>query len=435
MNWGCLILTILSGISWILSRKSTPTVQVVTSRKEAAASASFVLMNLVFLGYCAIAYYNPRATFSEDTQDFTYFENYKPWLPTTYDRDLTGQQLVDFLAFFGFFWSVRWWLNRGWCQTLERGRTNPTIFNNRRFRILAWTLTINAIALAFQSTLQRLTSSQKLLWLRDSWWKSPDFCFGPFSYRGNAAEYFNLMWPLALGFCFLFFKSKKDPRRRLAFEGPQLLLIPGLILLSVAPFLSLSRGGAIVAGMGLTGFVFLLASEYWRSWSAKVALLAGIVVFAVVLWVSTSKELLVRFELVKGDLSGRKEIYENSKKITEDFPLFGTGPGTFRSVYELYRPSVSQSWHAFLHDDWLETRVCYGWIGFSLVCLQLLTFVIWIFAPGRAPVPRILFGCLLISLGGTLLKAKFDFPFQTYSIFLTFILVSAITVSGSKEKF
>jgi hypothetical protein len=434
MNWGCLLLTVISIISWFLSRSSVRTVEGVTTSAERFARITFLLLNLAFLAYCATAYFNPRATFSEDNQVFTYFENYKPWLPTTYDRDLTRQQLINFLAFFGFFWSVKGWLARGWAETVNRGRTNPTIFSNRRFRVLAWVLTLNGIALALQSTLQRLTSSQKLLWVRDSWWKSPEACFGPFSYRGNAAEYFNLMWPLAFGFSFLVFKSKKDPRKRSGVEGPQLLLIPGLILLSLAPFLSLSRGGAIVAGLGLVVFVYLSASQYWRSWNVRVALLGGILVFGVALWLSASKELLARFELGKGDLSGRKEIYENSKKIIEDFPTFGTGPGTFRSVYELYRPNVKQTWHAFLHDDWLETRVCYGWIGFSLVCLQLLTLVIWIFAPGKAPVPPILFGCLLISLGGTLLKAKFDFPFQTYSIFLTFVLVSAIAVSGSKEK-
>ena len=163
----------------------------------------------------------------------------------------------------------------------------------------------------------------------------------------------------------------------------------------------------------------------------RIGIVLGFIVLGMAVWLSTSKDLLKRFETEKSGLSARAEIYENAKKITEDYPRYGTGPGTFRAVYHLYRPDITQEWHAFVHDDCLETRVTLGWVGFCLVLLQLITLAVWIFSKRRAPVSRLFIGCIAISLVGTLAKAKFDFPFQTYSILFTFVLVSAIAVSSA----
>src|SRR5437868_15171202 len=35
-------------------------------------------------------------------------------------------------------WSGRYWLARGWERVLRRGRENPSVYNNRRFRALLW---------------------------------------------------------------------------------------------------------------------------------------------------------------------------------------------------------------------------------------------------------------------------------------------------------
>ena len=117
--------------------------------------------------------------------------------------------------------------------------------------------------------------------------------------------------------------------------------------------------------------------------------------------------------------------------MAADYPKFGTGPGSFRSVYHLYREHTGQRWHGFLHDDWLETRATIGQVGLTLVCINLGLLLIWILAPGRLPTGFFLTGCGLISLVGALVHAKYDFPFQTYSIFFTFVVVAAILTSVS----
>jgi len=172
--------------------------------------------------------------------------------------------------------------------------------------------------------------------------------------------------------------------------------------------------------------------------SLKARLGVGILLVALGLagWMLAGNSLLNRFDVSKDAdvLGGRTLIYENARQITRDYPIFGTGPGSFRSVYHLYRTDITQWWHAFVHDDWLETRVTFGWVGFGLAILQLLILALWIVSPGRPAVSPVFTGSLIISLAGTLLHAKFDFPFQTYSIFFTFVLLSAIAVGGSPVK-
>ena len=131
---------------------------------------------------------------------------------------------------------------------------------------------------------------------------------------------------------------------------------------------------------------------------------------------------------------GRIEIYENARQIAADFPVFGVGPGAFRSVYHLYRESTAQPWHGYLHDDWLETLATMGWTGLSLVVLQLALLAWWIVSPGRMPVPRLMVMSAAIGLIGCLLHAKFDFPLQTYSIFFTFVAIAAALTTVSPER-
>ena len=146
-------------------------------------------------------------------------------------------------------------------------------------------------------------------------------------------------------------------------------------------------------------------------------------------------ELIKRFKNESvGNLGGRTEIYQNAQQMAADYPLFGAGPGSFRSVYHLYRESENQVRHGFLHDDWLETRVTFGWVGFGLVLAQLLVLPWWAWAPGKAPVPGVFTVCLGLALLGCLAHAKYDLPFQTYAIVYTFVALAAILTTVTPNR-
>jgi O-antigen ligase len=145
------------------------------------------------------------------------------------------------------------------------------------------------------------------------------------------------------------------------------------------------------------------------------------------------QRLTDRFQLAFTDkLGGRTEIYQNARQMAADFPWFGTGPGTFPSVYYLYRQDPEQTWAAFLHDDWMETRVTFGRIGFALVLLQFALFFLWTWSMRERWLSPMLSFCCYLSLAGCLIHAKADFPFQTYGVTFTFVAVCALLTVATR---
>jgi len=133
------------------------------------------------------------------------------------------------------------------------------------------------------------------------------------------------------------------------------------------------------------------------------------------------------------DLSKRTEIYANSRTTAEEFPVLGTGPGSFGTIYRLYK-EAGQQWEAYLHDDWLETRITFGWIGFGVICLMLILVLARWFVPGGG-IPMhwdfVLFTWL--ALAGCLAHAKLDFPFQIYSLQFLFLLLCSMLFCLSRS--
>ncbi len=380
---------------------------------------AFLSANLLALTFCLVAVLNARATFSIETETFAYREGVIPWLPTTYDRGRSVQFLINSIALFSFFWSLQFWI-----QNADRSSRGDGSFE-RRLKLFLWIFVVNGFLLALQGLLQRLSGSPKLLWFRPSYWNDAQSCFGPFSYRGNAVDYLNLVWPVSFGLWYTL--SRRRGERQFGFgDGPEMLLLPMSLITAAASFATLSRGGALVAG-GMLLALFAASLAIRGSRVLKVSLATAILSVCVAAALLAGSSLAKRFRDVTTDkLSGRVEIYENAQKLAADFPWFGSGPGTFMSVYQLYRANSQQPWAAWVHDDWLETRVTFGRIGMTIVLLQLAVLVFWTISTRRSWAFPVLTFSLFLAIAGCLVHAKRDFPFQTYSVFFTFVTVCAL---------
>ncbi|MEO8428493.1 MAG: O-antigen ligase family protein [Verrucomicrobiota bacterium] len=141
----------------------------------------------------------------------------------------------------------------------------------------------------------------------------------------------------------------------------------------------------------------------------------------------------LRAGLLTGHLGGRTEIYNIARRMAQDYPAFGTGPGTFASLYKFYRDQSNQNWAAYAHNDWLETRITFGWVGVGLILsLLLLVFARW-FAGGGIPMGWPFVAMMWLALGGCLIHARFDFPFQIHSLVFLFLIECAILFSCSRK--
>ena len=145
-------------------------------------------------------------------------------------------------------------------------------------------------------------------------------------------------------------------------------------------------------------------------------------------------ELRNRFGSVFHDqMGGRTEIYAHAKRMAHDFPVLGSGPKTFASLYEFYFSNVDQYWAGQVHNDWLETWITFGGIGMGLILLALAQVFCGYFGAGgiEAPWPFVAF--IWLGLVGCLLYGAADFPFQIASILFLFLLLCAMAFCLSRE--
>lgn len=61
----------------------------------------------------------------------------------------------------------------------------------------------------------------------------------------------------------------------------------------------------------------------------------------------------------------REAIRETAHRMIQEFDPWGSGSQTFRSLSDLYTDPVEPKWQAFVHDDWLEAHLSYGWVGYA----------------------------------------------------------------------
>jgi O-antigen ligase len=297
---------------------------------------------------------------------------------------------------------------------------------------LIWVLAINGALVAFEGILQRTSGTAKLLWFMETRENREAAAqFGPYAYRANAAQFFNLVWPVALGFWWQL-QFSRGTRRQMQRRH---LLIPCALLPASASLISLSRGGVIITILLLAAIGGLAMISKRIGWAPKVtglAVLAGVVALA---WYVGWEEIADRFRRTAADpLSGRAETYQLAQGMAKDYVWFGTGPNTFVSVFQLYRTSPDDYWPAQLHNDWMEFRITLGRVGVGMLVTALGLIGASFFTRGGIRVDNGLVACIWIALAGCLLHARFDFPLQIYSIQFVVVLLCAILAACSRAR-
>ncbi|MDX1951244.1 MAG: O-antigen ligase family protein [Verrucomicrobiota bacterium] len=391
----------------------------------------FFLGSSLLLLFAFISALNARATYIPQENRFEYHE-FISWLPFSYDRARSWQMFWMYAGLAGFFWGLFDWIHgRTGDERHENAGRQPVLPG--RLKMLLWILSLNGALLALEGILQRLSGTTKLLWLREGYWDHPLSSFASFSYRGNAAQYFNLVWPMTLGLWWCLQQEAAHSTRMRVGSGPHILLLPFVILMTVAAIYTSSRGGMIIcAGLLLASVVMLLFFGGKTNRFVKVTLIS-------LLLIGLGGGVYLSGHVLRARIGGnqqqniepRAEIYKNAQKIITDYPWYGTGPGSFAAIYQLYREDSSEVWHAYLHNDWLEMRVNFGWIGFVLALALLGIVITKSFLPAGLIVPRPFQSLLLLNLGGILLHARFDFPLQIYSTLLLVFLVSCLLFASS----
>jgi O-antigen ligase len=383
------------------------------------------------LGYMLTSAINARASFNLETKEYTYFTEFTKNLPHSYDAKATWFLFWQYLGLIILFWATKDWL-AGAKQSRNSSAINP------RLKWLIIVICINGGIVALESILQRFHYGEfkgKLIFLLEPLINNNNLAqFGPFAYRSNSASYFNLIWPIGLGFLIQLAKENVDFGNKKLGSKPEIILIPCVILMAISPIISASRGGAIV----MIGLLILvtLSIPLLRIKSKNVfATLIVCILFSLLAgyhfgWERLESRLMTIFT---DNLSNRKHIYEVTIQMIDQYVFsntspspFGSGPGSFQTIiqYEL-SSKLQYVWESWVHNDYLETILTFGIPGtiafLFIILFQLILIVVKIFYQTHDTLN--FFGT--ISLIGITVHAAADFPLQVHSITIMLVVILA----------
>ena len=267
---------------------------------------------------------------------------------------------------------------------------------------------------------------------------------GTFVNRSHLSGYLEMIVPLAVGLLIarmnLFSFGVKGFRERLALMMSQgvagnLLLAAAVIIMSVGIVRSSSRAGLVVLVSGFFLFVGLAVLAVGRVRYRDLRIrnfirVTVLVVLAAALYVGVGTTIQ-RFSLDNLLHEDRPLYWANAMGMVRDFPLFGTGLGTFAAAYPAYEQRGGpEMLLAHAHNDYLEALAELGVLGAALllglvIVLAVRACLAW--RERRSPEAKGIALGGIVSLAGAGIHAVTDFNLHIPANAVLFAVVLALT--------
>jgi O-antigen ligase len=200
---------------------------------------------------------------------------------------------------------------------------------------------------------------------------------GTFINRNYFAGYLLMVIPLSMGF---FFSREALHRRRFqgwrqrlsSLDGKTLLIGFGIIVMIVGLIFSASRMGilSLLLSFTLISILFKTPQRGKRLSKATLLILGLAVLWAV--WIGLDA-VIGRFFNVSEDLKWRWMVWGDTGRIVKDFPILGSGLGTFSQIFPMYKSFHMRRLVSHVENDFLQLASEVGLIGFGVL------FILFIF--------------------------------------------------------
>lgn len=318
-----------------------------------------------------------------------------------------------------------------------------TVVRGRRIRALIAVLVASGVFQALYGLFELTRSEPRLLFYEKVF--SLESATGTFVNRNHFSGYLEMIVPLALGLAaarmnLLTFGVKGFREKLLLWTSkgvlPSVLLLAAVVVMSIGVVLSSSRSGVVVLAFIVFLFLGLSVYSYSRTgfrqpWLGKAvrATFLAVVVLAVVVGIGTT---LRRFTLDGLAREDRPRYWADTLEIIGDFPVFGTGLGTFASAYGAYeKDSASELRVNHAHNDYLEAAAELGLAGAGILLAGILYMAVGAFRVWRdrrnAQARGLALGGL-VSLAGAGLHAVTDFNLRVPANAVLFAVVLSLTL-------
>jgi O-antigen ligase len=199
---------------------------------------------------------------------------------------------------------------------------------------------------------------------------------GTFINRNYFAGYLLMVIPLSMGFFFsreaLHGRRFQGWRQRLSsLDGKTLLIGFGIIVMILGLLFSASRMGILSLLLSFTLISILFkASQAGKGFSKTTILILGLALLWA-LWIGLDA-VIGRFFDVSEDLKWRWAIWADAFKVVEDFPILGSGLGTFSQIFPMYKSFHIRRFVSHAENDFLQLASEVGLIGVGILLILFI---------------------------------------------------------------
>lgn len=317
-----------------------------------------------------------------------------------------------------------------------------TVTKRRQIMRIFYVLVAMGVFQAFYGFYELFNNNPRILFYKKIY--NLDSVTGTFVNRNHLSGYLEMVVPLALGLIVaridLFSLAGLKLRERILRLSEKKFYIPlllslGVVVISLAIIFSKSRSGVFLLILTFILFfqmiVFYVGREKGRERRIKTffkILFLFITFFALLLGIDA---IIERFALDKVLQENRPLFWRNTTQIVGDYPLFGSGLGTFSSVYPAYEKTQTTSHLSHVHNDYLEYLSELGGVGLALLLAGILfmlvnSFLIW--RERRHPEVKGLALGGMIAVVGILVHCIVDFNLHIPANMALFSIVLSLTM-------
>lgn len=264
-----------------------------------------------------------------------------------------------------------------------------------------------AFVVAVLATVQTFTSKGKVLWLFDT--PYADYVMGPILSRNHYAAFIEAVLPIAL------YLAVRRERDSLLYSGMAAMMYASVIA-------SASRAGTVLVTAEIVIVPLLLwARGRTPGRNVAAALLRMGLLFAVFTTVVGWESVWSRF-WAPDPLVVRRELAVSTLRMVASHPWFGTGLGTWPTIYPHYAIIDIGAFANQAHDDWLQWTA-EGGLPFGIM---LATLFFWSLRPAF----RSVWGLGVVAV---FLHALVDYPFSRPALGSWPILILALLAFTAGE--
>ena len=348
INWLLGIALVLWVIAWLF-----PTGEERTAASDPAYKGKaprilvFASVAILILGWWMV--FNAKAIYDSPYLVFVPLPHFGTGMPGSIDYAISAAWMVRGTLLLGVVWFVaelsrdRRWLLRLW-----------------------WTIVLAGGSIATLGLLQKATGAEMIFWQSAPVPGVRSF-FATYYYHANAGAFLNLTLPATAGLTLRVFTRPNQPVVRA-------IALTLLVILIVAIFANTSRVAELIGAVSLVVLlVRFVPTIFSRLSKTEISFgLAGIAAVLLALYgvaqASHLEQSLLRWQKLGGELpiDPRWIVTKRAVAALPETGVFGTGPGTFRALFAHYTPELpepAQRVWRFLHEDYLQTLMEWGWAG------------------------------------------------------------------------